>query len=303
MNAGSLLVAEDGRLRAIWRAVLGLAVFFVAFQISPMAASLVGTRNLGVREAVSRCLLLAILLGGFSLLLIGVDGVQESPISAMGLPFRKSAWRQIGLGFCFGAGMVTLAVILMKVIGKVWIVPVGPIASVLKPAVMITFILVIAAMTEELAFRGYPFQRLVESIGAVGATVFTSVAFAALHLGNPHATAFGVINTAAVGVLFALAYLRTRSLWLPWAMHFAWNFTLGLIFGLPVSGLTVFAVVTHGSAMGPSWLTGGDYGIEASATGTLVILLGIVALEFLLRTDEVRHETQISPPPAEQHQI
>ncbi len=38
------------------------------------------------------------------------------------------------------------------------------------------------------------------------------------------------------GVLLSIAWLRTHGLWLPWGLHFAWNASLGILFGLPVSG-------------------------------------------------------------------
>jgi hypothetical protein len=68
-----------------------------------------------------------------------------------------------------------------------------------------------------------------------------------------------------------------------------------MLYGLPVSGITNFAVVVHGAANGPVWLTGGDYGIEASATGTAVILLGIL---LLVRFAPTRASDQISTIPA-----
>jgi hypothetical protein len=72
--------------------------------------------------------------------------------------------------------------------------------------------------------------------------------------------------------------MRTNSLWLLWGLHFSWNMTLGLILGLPVSGLRIFSVIHEASTPGPQWLTGGFYGIEASATATAIILLAIVVV-------------------------
>jgi hypothetical protein len=139
----------------------------------------------------------------------------------------------------------------------------------------VVFVLACGALAEELMFRGYPFQRLTEAIGPVAAVIVLSSLFGAVHLMNPHASRWGVINTALVGVLLSVTYLRTGALWMPWGLHFAWNATLGLVFGLPVSGLTEFSVLVRAQAEGPAWLTGGSYGIEASATGAVVILLGI----------------------------
>ena len=70
-----------------------------------------------------------------------------------------------------------------------------------------------------------------------------------------------------------------------WGIHFAWNTALGLVFGLPVSGLTDFAVILRTRATGPRWVTGGAYGIEGSVVGTIVILLGFILVILLTRRD------------------
>jgi hypothetical protein len=99
---------------------------------------------------------------------------------------------------------------------------------------------------------------------------------------NPHVSdnrwvqVFAFSNTLLIGVVLALAYLRTKALWLPWGLHFGWNAALGLIYGLPVSGINQFAVVVKSKATGPEWLLGGSYGLEGGMLGTLVILLGLV---------------------------
>jgi hypothetical protein len=141
---------------------------------------------------------------------------------------------------------------------------------------MVLGVLISGALAEELMFRGYPFQRLVEGIGAAGSIVVFSVLFGVVHLSNPGATLWGLGNTVAIGVLFSVVYLRTGSLWMPWGLHLAWNTALGLVLGLPVSGLRLFNVAVHGTASGPRWLTGGSYGIEASAPGAFAIGVGLV---------------------------
>ena len=88
-------------------------------------------------------------------------------------------------------------------------------------------------------------SALVEAIGAGGAILVFSVLFGLVHLLNPGANHWGLLNTVLIGVVLSVAYLRTRALWLPWGIHFAWNATLGLLFGLPVSGIRLFNVVVH----------------------------------------------------------
>jgi uncharacterized protein len=78
--------------------------------------------------------------------------------------------------------------------------------------------------------------------------------------------------------MFSIAYLRTRALWLPWGLHFAWNASMGILFGLPVSGLTTFNPVITTHAVGPVWLTGNGYGPEGSAIAVIVLPVLMIVL-------------------------
>jgi hypothetical protein len=212
----------------------------------------------------------------------------------MGLKLDRAAWRDALTGTALGAGMVALSVAFMAGVGRVEFHWVGGGGTRVAGMILgVAYVTVVAAMNEEVAFRGYPFQRLVEGIGPVGAIVFLSVLFGAVHLGNPHVSRWGFLNTIEVGALLAVAYLRTRSLWMPWGIHFGWNFALGLLFGLPVSGLNDFAVAVQGTAQGPAWLTGGAYGIEASLTGSVIIVLAF----FVLLRLTPRRAVPAPPPP------
>jgi uncharacterized protein len=143
----------------------------------------------------------------------------------------------------------------------------------------------IAAAWEEALFRGYPFQVLVEGIGAWPAIVITSALFAWAHGQNPEVTTLALLNIFLAGVLLALAYLRTRSLWFATALHLGWNWAMAFWFDLPVSGLTAFDTPGYsGVAVGPEWWTGGAFGPEAGLAATVVLITGIV---WLLRTRRV----------------
>ena len=146
----------------------------------------------------------------------------------------------------------------------------------------------VAAANEEAVFRGYPFQRLVESITPVGAIAVTSALFGLAHLANPHRTWISTLNTALVGIPFAVAYLRTRCLWMPIGMHFIWNFLQGFFLGLPVSGLTVPASVLTARVRGPIWLTGGEYGPEGGllALGPILVVTAYLSFTKSIYTSE-----------------
>lgn len=91
------------------------------------------------------------------------------------------------------------------------------------------------------------------------------------------------VNTALAGVWLAVAYLRTRSLWFPLGIHWAWNWALGSVFGLPVSGITEIAPhpLLQGTDLGPAWLTGGSYGIEGGLACTITLIVSAI---FIWRT-------------------
>ena len=133
------------------------------------------------------------------------------------------------------------------------------------------------AAHEEMVSRGYPFQRLMEVLGAPLAVVGQAAIFAGLHHWNPHSNLMGTINTMLVGILFALAYLQTRQLWLPIGLHWSWNF-FEAAFGLPVSGITIEQMPLSAEVRGPELVHGGGYGPEAGLAASVVIAAVTVAL-------------------------
>ena len=72
------------------------------------------------------------------------------------------------------------------------------------------------------------------------------------------------------GILLGAAYLLTRRLWLAVGIHAAWNFTQGWVFSVPASGGNAPLGLLITRRIGPDWLTGGDFGLEASVIAMLV---------------------------------
>ena len=288
--------SDDRRLRPIWRFLLGVVVAVVANFIAIVVATSIAHGRERLLEAVYRPLTMLLLLAGFALLLITADRVCEGVMPALGLG-RFPGWRREALlGIGIGAGLVCLAVIWIALAGSLD-VQIKLTGRTIDLALLELMVLATGAMTEELMFRSYPFQRLLEAVGPAPAVVIMSLLFGLAHGANPHASKLAMFNTFAIGVLLCLAYLRTRALWLPWGIHFAWNTALGVVFGLPVSGLTDFAVIVRTRAAGPRWVTGGAYGIEGSLLGTVVMLLGFVPVILLTRR---RAESKLEPAPASQ---
>lgn len=272
-----MFTSPSGRLQPVWGFLLSLAFSIAAFAACSLIAALITGEHVLRFEAIFRPLLAAALFGIYFWLLTVADQVDEQPVAALGFPIVAGWRRQLGAGCIFGLMLASLAVIPVVIWADVSL-DIHVSSRNLGRATVVLIVLIFGALAEELMFRGYPFQRLEEVIGPLGAIVVFSMLFALVHLSNPGASLLGLLNTVLIGLVLAIAYLRTRALWLCWGIHFGWNATLGLLFGLPVSGLRIFNVVVRGTATGPRWLTGGSYGVEASAPGVFAVVVGLLVI-------------------------
>ena len=206
-------------------------------------------------------------------------------IASMG--FR---WSWPSLTVSPAAGLVVGVLPILMIAGVVWgggwflidvAVPPAP------PLVWLSASLVLAAFMEEIIFRAYLLQNLVDVRRMVFGVLFTSVVFWIVHSLNPHiyTSPWPAANLFGAGVLLALAYLVSGNIWFPTAMHFGWNFAQGPLLGIPVSGITFEGMLSLTPAEGsPDWLTGGEFGLEGSALTTAALAVMIaVFLAILLR--------------------
>ncbi len=107
-------------------------------------------------------------------------------------------------------------------------------------------------------------ERLAGSWIAVGVTAVlfgaAHVAIAAANDALPGALLYAVPGTLA-GILFAGAYLTTRTVWLPIALHAGWNLATNTVFGPDTFGAhRLITVEPHA----PAPVSGGAYGTDAS---------------------------------------
>jgi hypothetical protein len=137
--------------------------------------------------------------------------------------------------------------------------------------VFITVILILGAAGEEILFRGYGFQVLLRNMGPFTTILPVGVLFGAMHTTNPHASNLGLVNTAGFGMLFGYAFWRSRDLWLPFGLHFGWNFTLPF-FGTSLSGVKMGVTGYELQWKAGELWSGGDYGPEASIQTSIVLL-------------------------------
>lgn len=130
-----------------------------------------------------------------------------------------------------------------------------------------------AAVSEELVFRGLLFRLTERSLGTWPAVGISAVIFGILHLVNPGA---GLASTVAItlesGLLLCSAYILTRNLWFAIGLHFGWDVAESALFGATMSGHPDSGLLAT-RVTGPIFLSGGEFGVEASVVALLWALL------------------------------
>jgi membrane protease YdiL (CAAX protease family) len=290
MEPNSAFLNQAGRLRSGWR----LGIFVLLFAASMfLLGSIVRVvyvfgeqLHVTFSEYVQNIIFRVVFLG--SAVLAGwicnrwLEGL---PWQALGLSFHSGWLRDLLIGSVVGGASLAIAALVAFAAGGLRFAFSGRefLWSTFQSLSTTAALFIVAALAEEAAFRGYPLQTLTRAGLAWLGVLITSLPFALGHLQNPNVVAgFTFINTALAGLWLALAYLRTRSLWFALGVHWAWNWAMGSIFGLPVSGMRVPGYpFLQAFDRGPAWLTGGSYGLEGGLAGTIALLISTL---FIWRT-------------------
>lgn len=149
----------------------------------------------------------------------------------------------------------------------------------------------IAAVLEEVAFRGILFRILEEGIGTRAALIGSAVIFGVVHLSNNGAQWVTLLSVTLAGLMWTAVFIVSRNIWVVAAHHCCWNATIFMI-GVPLSGedwraQALFETVSHGSVL---W-TGGAFGPEDSLINVFVSIAICAALWQLARRTGERQST------------
>lgn len=288
MKPSEILFGPDSKLRSGWRA----SIFVAAFIFAGMFFGAVVTATLpvlGVSGASGTAVVFianSFLAFAASILIGWLCGkaFEDLPFRALGAWFTDGWWRNLLAGIFIGAVTLGIAVGIGSLFGNLdFSFNTADFGAIRQTLITSFIVFAVAAAFEEALFRGYILQTFARSGLAWLAIILTSVFFGAVHLGNPNAGYISSLNTALAGIWFGVAYLKTRDLWFVWGLHLMWNWMQGAIFGVEVSGLTdiVHSPLLKETDGGPAWLTGENYGIEASAACTVALIVSTLAIHFL----------------------
>ena len=267
---------QNGFLRAIifmplWLITMGLVTTIGSVIVMTIAG--VDTTNREAMEAFYNIsfdspALLAItafqVLGSFLALWLATKFIDRKPLMSIGLSVKDKANEMlVGLGFAlaFIGGLF----LLLWLLGAITIT--GYVGF--KPGVFfVSMMLFLAAFDEELIFRGYILNSMMDSSSRWVALAGSSALFALMHAGNPSVWSNWVPMTElfAAGFILGISYTFTKNLWFPTFFHFGWNFFQGL-FGFEISGINVdsWKMISHENTGNiPGIISGGAFGIEGS---------------------------------------
>lgn len=228
--------------------------------------------------------LIFLLVIGFTVL-EGI-GAWDTPVrETLGLPRRPTSPREWASGAAIGWACILLAVLPMAVAGDLHIRFWLDGRSVWLAGLNLVTVALLA-LAVEIAFRGYPYRRLIDAVGPTWATVSMSLIYGVAGVATMSgrgSTYLSISIAVLFGAAMCSAWLRTHALWLGWGLQFAWIASLGILFGLPVTGLPIASTddlssLVQTRAIGARWLTGGNLGPEGALLTPFLLIASVVVI-------------------------
>lgn len=200
---------------------------------------------------------------------------EKRPVSELS---TKGIGRNLIIGCALGVVLQSLTILVIYLSGGFSIIAVNPLSFLIPPLTMA----LTSAIFEEILVRGIIFRILEEKLGSYLALFISALIFGALHIANPNSSVIAALGLALqAGCFLAAAYIYSRSLWFPIAIHFGWNFTQGGIFGAAVSGSSIGHSLFTTHIQGAEWITGGLFGPEGSVQATVFCSVATLVLLIL----------------------
>ena len=197
--------------------------------------------------------------------------------------------RGFASGYVVGALIMTSAVLLASALGGFELTPnlaQADLASVVLVAVLYVF----QAFGEEVLYRGACMMSMARRSSALAAVAVSSLYFSLHHHFNAGYGPVAFVNLFLLAVLLAVTVLMTGRIWMATAIHAAWNFFQGNVWGINVSGGAprVTSTLMLSVARDVPLITGGEMGLEGSLVTTAVLLVVLGVLAWACRTVTAR---------------
>ncbi|MBQ8730562.1 MAG: CPBP family intramembrane metalloprotease [Lachnospiraceae bacterium] len=206
---------------------------------------------------------------------------------------KKGALKEYIIGLLAG-GLVFSTIVLVCVLTNAMDISYRTITAGAIGMLVLYFLgFMVQGMSEEVLCRSYFIISIARRKNQIWlAIIVSSVAFAALHLGNPGITALSLVNLTLFGILAGVYFIKRGNIWGIAAYHTMWNYVQGNVYGIKVSGLTlessIFAATINEEM---TILNGGSFGIEGGILTTIFQVVAIIILLCTKQKDYVTEET------------
>lgn len=264
-------------------AMLGLQMIVDAQNLDAASAeTLVAWLNDSVLPIANQILVDAIMLAVF----LGAWRLMRYRWQDLGLRDARTRIGKDGVvGLALGFALCTAVFLVLLATGNVVVDGANVPPSPALFAWVLTFVLV--GVAEEVMNRGFVMSVLRRTNSRFLVIVVPSLIFGLIHLSNPNVTFLSVVNIVLVGVAFSVMYYKSGNLWMCMGYHIAWNIFQSVVYGMPVSGMSI-ATFMNSSYPTDNLLNGGAFGIEGGVLTTVTALLALGFALFYYRSSDYR---------------
>jgi CAAX protease family protein len=253
------------------RAVIFLLAFFACALLAAFMAGYVTVLTKSPASATVTISLFITAIFAILLTIVFTKTINRQPVNSLG--FQWHGYQHHALtGICLGVALLGAGSLVLFATGNLeWNTIAFPVSDIFIALVLMGVI----ALAEELVFRGYILNNLMQSMHPWAALTCSAVLFAVAHISNPGITSVATVNLLLAGLLLGINYIYTRNLWFAILFHFSWNFFQGPVLGYEVSGLPLRSILQP-ELKGPWWLTGTSFGFEGSFIATCLFMGSLI---------------------------
>jgi membrane protease YdiL (CAAX protease family) len=269
----TIILNTGNKVRSVW----WIPIFFALLQLFLLPTILVAQKNaIDVPISIQALIIL--------IATVICQLFRKEPVTQIIGKFNLSWFRQLFIGLIIGAILMIFPALILTVFGFArWQLNDSSFLTIISGAT----VFIAVAIAEELLFRGFLFQRLIESLGRWPAQLIIAGMFLLTHINNPGMIGItkllASVNIFIASIMFGLAFIKTKSLAMPVGFHFMANFMQGTILGFGVSGEREQSLFKATTEKCPIWLSGGAFGLEASVLGLIAVII-ISTLFYRMKT-------------------
>jgi membrane protease YdiL (CAAX protease family) len=245
---------------------VSFALQWIMVALSPVEISVYSPKILTISEGSS-------LAGAFAAG-IAMSQLEGRPFGDYGLPLRGAFGKLFWQGALFGLAEISAVIAAIATFGSYHF---GALAihgvDLLRWAAFWGAFFILVGLYEEFAFRGYVQFTLAQAVRFWPAAVLLSAAFGYVHRTNQGESKMGLAGIVLTGLFWCLTLRRTGNLWFAVGMHASFDFGETFLYSVPDSGVVFPGHLSNATLAGPTWLTGGSAGPEASVCDFTMLLI------------------------------